>query len=129
MKKFYDLPDWLFEKMHHDKETGCWEWLGAKDANNQPKCRDRNKQRTNSAPRVVYEYVTKTTIPKGLSCVRECENKLCCNPDHLILGKCKNIIRDNCQECGGDLTISYYNGYRMAYCKPCRDKKRMARKR
>ena len=77
------------------QENGCWEWT---------KCLDKDgygdisvtidKQRyTKKAHRVMYE-LKNGSIENGLLACHTCDNRKCCNPDHIFLGTAKDNAED-----------------------------------
>jgi len=77
------------------QENGCWEWT---------KCLDKDgygdisvtidKQRhTKKAHRVMYE-LKHGAIQDGLLACHTCDNRKCCNPDHIFLGTAKDNAQD-----------------------------------
>lgn len=66
--------------------TGCWEWQGPRDEKGYGKTffgsRIDGSRRCLRVHRVAYEEWV-GPIPDGLTIDHLCENKACCNPDHL----------------------------------------------
>lgn len=76
--------------------NACWPWRGAINASGYGSVSIRSKIRT--ASRIAYELAN-GPIPKGLgyhgNVVRHsCDNRPCCNPQHLILGTQADNNRD-----------------------------------
>lgn len=64
--------------------TGCWEWTGSTfKGTGYPLARRKGKNAL--AHRVIFEEETGKVIA-GLALNRSCKNKMCVNPDHMILG-------------------------------------------
>jgi hypothetical protein len=78
-------------------ETECWEWQGAiRSKNSGYGCIDIGGK-VNGILWNVHRYsytIFKGEIPKGLLVLHKCDNKICCNPNHLFLGTQKDNIRD-----------------------------------
>lgn len=128
MIKFNELPDRLHDKMHHNKDTDCWEWLAGKNENGFPVYYDYRNRKKGSAARIIYEQLLNVPVPEGKYCVRNCGNMLCCNPAHIKLLTSKVVPKWNCKECGDDLIVKYKkrNGkmVRVSHCKECSKKRR-----
>jgi hypothetical protein len=88
------LPDEDYSKIKYEvnKETGCWEVPNrAKNKDGYPVARIKGKLDT------LYRhfYVRyKGKIPKGNVIRHTCDNRLCCNPEHLIPGTQKENVDD-----------------------------------
>jgi DNA-binding Lrp family transcriptional regulator len=71
------------------KENGCWIWPGGhRKKYGIISFNEENKTREISVHRVLYEYL-RNPIPRGLYLCHDCDNSLCCNPDHLFLSTTK----------------------------------------
>lgn len=65
-----------------DPDTGCWNWIGDKDALGYGRLRERGSKRRLLAHRVSWESVN-GRVPEGLELDHLCRNPPCVNPDHL----------------------------------------------
>ena len=70
---------------------GCWIWSKSVASSGYGQIRLNYKNlRANRASYMVF----KGEIPDGMVIRHTCDNKLCINPDHLILGSCKQNSQD-----------------------------------
>lgn len=73
----------------------CWPWRGT-TRNGYGYVTDHGNGRCVHvyAHRRVYETATGTTLPKGAVVRHTCDNRLCCNPAHLVPGSPYDNVRD-----------------------------------
>lgn len=72
----------LGERIDVDRDTGCWNWLGAtnRQGYGQVYVKDGREARVHS---VVYDILNRTPVRDGMHLHHVCENRRCCNPMHL----------------------------------------------
>jgi len=83
-------PETFWAKLTR-RENGCWEWPGRKYPNGYGRIwRGGRDVRTHR-----YAYLlAKGPIPEGLMILHSCDNRPCCNPDHLRAGTAKENRED-----------------------------------
>jgi hypothetical protein len=69
----------------------CWLWTGTIDESGYGRFRPKGK--IVGVHRYSYAHF-KGPIPEGLWVLHECDNRPCCNPDHLWLGTCADNTKD-----------------------------------
>ena len=86
-----DILSRLMARVIVNEESTCWEWQGAKSLAGYGQIWDRKKAMYTH--RVSYEQ-HRGAIPEGLCVLHQCDNRKCCNPDHLFLGTNQDNMDD-----------------------------------
>lgn len=82
----------FWSKVNKDAPSGCWEWTAAI---NQRTGYGQFKLDGKSVQSHRYSYqLAKGPIPDGLLLLHDCDNRKCCNPDHLTPGTNVENMRD-----------------------------------
>lgn len=81
--------------LHHiiRKRSGCWEWKGELHPNGYGYTTDYETGKRTHVHRISYTLF-KGEIPLGLYVCHACDNRKCCNPDHLWVGSAKENMQD-----------------------------------
>ena len=91
LKVTRDTLELVFARTRVDPITGCRIWLGGKRPNGYGVICIHSKRW------VVHRHVWTLfygNIPEGLCVLHRCDNRLCCEPDHLFLGTRADNVRD-----------------------------------
>lgn len=86
-----DLGERLFSKVEK-ASNGCWNWTGATQSSGYGAI--QMWPLVKRAHRVMYEHLI-GPIPKGKLLRHTCDNKICVNPDHLLIGTKADNGRDS----------------------------------
>lgn len=81
----------FWDMLDKSSRSGCWEWTSTKTTKGYGKFSFKNK--SVRAHRHAYE-IAKGPIPEGMFVLHSCDNRLCCNPDHLRIGTALDNFED-----------------------------------
>lgn len=76
-----------------DKENNCYIWRGGKHRQNYAMMRYEGEMRTVHSVIAELKYGERPTKYTGTRVTRTCGNKLCVNPDHIIIEEASKIKR------------------------------------
>lgn len=96
----------------------CWPWTGATNFKGYGDFSDRGQKRR--AHRMTWE-LHYGPIPAGLFVLHRCDNRPCCNPNHLFLGTSSDNAWDRVKK-GRQANAVYttYQGKQMHLAEACR---------
>lgn len=80
---------WIFV----NKTDTCWMWIGSRNNNGYGKFKVGSH--LISSHRFIFETIN-GPIPPGKIIRHSCDNPICVNPDHLLVGTCQDNINDKC---------------------------------
>lgn len=87
-----------FERLKNNcsinEKTGCWEWQKCLSSNGYGAIHSGTSPTILLNSHVAMFQVIHGPVPKGMVVMHTCDNKPCCNPDHLRLGTYLDNIRD-----------------------------------
>ena len=91
MPDLSDVPAHLRNRLRVNTETGCWEWIGAKNSGGYGVQTVEGHLRR--VHRLVYEALV-GPFPPGLQPDHLCRNRACANPEHIEpVTRRENILR------------------------------------
>ena len=100
------MTDWR-DNYIGEPNSGCWIWLGALRYDGYGFAYPYGRiGKAHPAHRLIYEF-HKGPIPDGMCALHRCDNRCCCNPDHIFLGTQKENMEDKvrkgrCQDQRGE---------------------------
>jgi len=84
--------EWRFiSKISIKENNECWEWQAIKSKDNYGVFETKGKHI--AAHRYAWELAN-GPIPAGMLACHKCDNRLCCNPNHIFIGTHKDNMQD-----------------------------------
>ena len=82
----------FWSKISRGQSYECWLWLASQGNNEYGNFWDGS--RLVGAHRFAWELSRKCKVPKGMYILHMCDNRACCNPDHLYCGDAEQNAKD-----------------------------------
>jgi hypothetical protein len=76
-----------------EPNSGCWIWLGSLAGHGYGQIMDAETRGPRTAHTVSWR-INRGPIPEGMHVLHHCDQRWCCNPDHLFLGTNQDNIDD-----------------------------------
>lgn len=89
--EFIDFSDRFWSNVNISDNDVCWEWGLSRRKNGYGQVSYGSRNATTH--RVAYE-LSIGEIPKGMVVMHSCDNRACCNPNHLSVGTQRDNIID-----------------------------------
>lgn len=96
-----DLAERFWEKVDKTSPDGCWPWTAAASAlhgygrfSHDTARGPRRRSFVRNAHTVAWELDRGRKLPPGKVVRHQCDNPICCNPKHLLLGTHAQNVRD-----------------------------------
>jgi hypothetical protein len=86
------MNDTFWDKVDVKSNDECWEWKLANNKYGYGSVSINNK--TYRAHRIAYELYHNRPIQEGMIILHSCDNRRCCNPNHLSEGTNKDNSKD-----------------------------------
>lgn len=77
-----------------DESTGCWVWTGCTCGSGSVYSQFSYNGKLIKGHRYSWQHYNRQKIPNGMIVRHKCDNKMCVNPEHLLLGTQKDNVRD-----------------------------------
>ena len=115
IRHYRDREILFWNKVKKGSENECWEWQGCLSPLGYGQV-SSFAFGTSASHRVAWQY-THEAITKDVHVLHKCDNRKCCNPNHLFLGTHEDNMRDmrkkgrrkgiNCGEKNGRAKLTY----------------------